>query len=45
MPPIVDLKNMQRFQRENEYRQWIGLGNFITNTLYIYTIIQDFVLL
>ena len=29
MPPIVDLKNMQRFQRENEYRQWIGLGKFI----------------
>lgn len=29
MPPIVDLKNMQRFQRENEYRQWIGLGKLI----------------
>jgi len=33
MPPIVDLKNMQRFQRENEYRQWIGLGLCVVVTL------------
>ena len=36
MPPIVDLKNMQRFQRENEYRQWIGLGKLFFQKEYFF---------
>ena len=45
MPPIVDLKNMQRFQRENEYRQWIGLGKLIIQKYSLNIIIKVYVLL